>query len=198
MFASIGSTNLTCKTWIAMTAYPPTSALILVAIMPSRRDLEIARLLGWYRVPLKSAPKVIDVDYLAFYQTSAFGEGHRWCIEAVAEVRGHELTTRQELFRDDPDHPRASEEYYKIQIGPVERLATADTGWSLAQDHLFIYHRRTAANCGDRERFGGTFGRTPDLVAFSARKGHARWSLSGQRTARSSIGPGFARNVGGF
>jgi hypothetical protein len=105
-----------------MTAYPPTSALILVAIMPSRRDMEIARLLGWYRVPLKSAPKVIDVDYLAFYQTSAFGEGHRWCIEAVAEVRGHELTTRRELFRDDPDHPRAGEEYYKIQIGPVESL----------------------------------------------------------------------------
>jgi hypothetical protein len=114
--------RLTAATWIAMTAYPPSSALILVAIMPARRDLEIARLLGWYRVPLKSAPKVIDVDYLAFYQTAAFGEGHRWCIESIAEVRGHELTTRRELFRDDPTHPRASEEYYKIQIGPVETL----------------------------------------------------------------------------
>jgi hypothetical protein len=105
-----------------MTAYPPSSALILVAIMPARRDLEIARLLGWYRVPLKSAPKVIDVDYLAFYQTAAFGEGHRWCIEAVAGVRGHELTIRRELFRDEPDHPRASEEYFKVQLGPVEPL----------------------------------------------------------------------------
>jgi hypothetical protein len=109
-------------TWNAMNAYPPASALILVAIMPARRDLEIARLLGWYRVPLKSAPKVIDVDYLAFYQTAAFGEGHRWCIEAVAEVRGHELTTRREMFRDEPDHPRAAEEYFKVQLGPVQYL----------------------------------------------------------------------------
>jgi len=37
-------------------------------------------------------------------------------------VRGHELTTRQELLRDEPDHPRAQQEYYKIQIGPLQRL----------------------------------------------------------------------------
>jgi hypothetical protein len=46
----------------------PTS-LILVAVLNNPRDLEIARLLGWYRIPLRSAPKVIAVDYLAFYQT---------------------------------------------------------------------------------------------------------------------------------
>jgi len=37
-------------------------------------------------------------------------------------VRGHELTLRRELFRDQPDHPRANEEYYKIQLGPLQRL----------------------------------------------------------------------------
>ncbi len=100
----------------------PSTALVLVAILPSPQDLEIARLLGWYRIPLRKAPKVIDVDYLAFYQTAAFGEEHRWQIEYAAEVRGHELTTRNELFRDEPDHPRANEEYYKIQIGPLTRL----------------------------------------------------------------------------
>ena len=40
----------------------------------------------------------------------------------MARVRGHELTTRRELLRDEPDHPRAGEEYYKIQLGPLERL----------------------------------------------------------------------------
>ena len=98
----------------------PTS-LILVCLLPSPRDLEIARLLGWYRIPLRSAPKVVAVDYLAFYQPSAFGErGGK--IEFVAEVRGHELTTRGELLKDEADHPRAREEYYKIQIGGLERL----------------------------------------------------------------------------
>lgn len=98
----------------------PTS-LILVAFLPTPRDLEIARLLGWYRIPLRSAPKVVAVDYLAFYQPASFGErGGR--IEFVSEVRGHELTTRAELLRDEADHPRAREEYYKIQLGGLEKL----------------------------------------------------------------------------
>lgn len=102
---------------------PPITALILVAILPGQRDLEIARLLGWYRVPLRFAPKVVDVDFLAFYQTGSFGEGHRWRIENLAEVRGYEMTTRAELFRDEPDHPHAREEYYKIQLGPLQPLS---------------------------------------------------------------------------
>lgn len=98
----------------------PTS-LILVCFVPSPRDLEIARLLGWYRVPLRTAPKVVAVDYLAFYQPASFGErGGK--IEFIAEVRGHELTTRGGLLKDEADHPRAKEEYYKIQIGGLEKL----------------------------------------------------------------------------
>ena len=98
-----------------------TTSLILVCLLPTPRDLEIARLLGWYRIPLRTAPKVIAVDYLAFYQPSAFGErGGK--IEFLAEVRGHELTTRGELLKDEENHPRAREEYYKIQIGGLEKL----------------------------------------------------------------------------
>ncbi len=98
----------------------PTS-LILVCLVPSPRDLEIARLLGWYRIPLRTAPKVVAVDYLAFYQPSVFGE-RGGQIEFISEVRGHELTTRAELLKDEADHPRAKEEYYKIQIGGLEKL----------------------------------------------------------------------------
>jgi len=105
-----------------MNSYPPFTALILVALVPRPRDLEIARLLGWYRVPLRTAPKIINVDYIAFYQSAAFGTEHRWQIETFAEVRGNELTTRAELLRDEPDHPRAHEEYYKIQLGPLSPL----------------------------------------------------------------------------
>jgi len=97
------------------------NSLILVAFLPRPRDLEIARLLGWYRIPLRTAPKVVAVDYLAFYQSSSFGE-RGGQIEFIAPVRGHELTTRAELLRDEADHPRAHEEYYKIQVGGLERL----------------------------------------------------------------------------
>lgn len=95
--------------------------LVLVCFLPTPRDLEIARILGWYRIPLRTAPKVVAVDYLAFYQPSSFGErGGK--IEFIAEVRGHELTTRGELLKDEADHPRANEEYYKIQIGGLGKL----------------------------------------------------------------------------
>jgi len=98
------------------------SSLILVAVMNDPRDMEIARLLGWYRIPLRSAPKVVAVDYLAFYQTAAFGD-ERWRIQYVTSVKGHELTTRSELLRDEPDHPHARHEYYKVQIGPLISLS---------------------------------------------------------------------------
>jgi hypothetical protein len=89
---------------------PADNALMLVGVLPAKKDFEIARLLGWYRIPLRMAPKVVDVDYVAFYQTAAFGNNARWQINLFAEVRGHELTTRRELIRDEPDHPHAGEE----------------------------------------------------------------------------------------
>jgi hypothetical protein len=98
------------------------SSLILVCLIPTPRDLEIARLLGWYRIPLRTAPKVVTVDYLAFYQPSTFGE-HGRQIEFIAQMKGHELTTRAELLKDELDHPRAKEEYFKIQLGGLEKLS---------------------------------------------------------------------------
>jgi hypothetical protein len=96
--------------------------LILVCLLPTPRDMEIARLLGWYRIPLRTAPKVVAVDYLAFYQPGSFAE-RGGQIEFVAPVRGHELASRAELLKDEADHPHAKEEYFKVQIGPLERLS---------------------------------------------------------------------------
>jgi hypothetical protein len=95
--------------------------LILVAIVKSPRDLEIARLLGWYRIPVATAPKTIRADWLALYQPASFGEG-RWRVEYVAPIRGFEMATRGELMRHEPDHPRAQEPYFKVQLGPLQRL----------------------------------------------------------------------------
>jgi hypothetical protein len=98
------------------------SDLILVCVLPEPRDLEIVRLFGWYRIPLRTSPKVIAVDQLAFYQPGSFDpSGGR--IEFIAAVLGHELTTRTDLLMDESDHPRANEEYYKIQVGGLEKLS---------------------------------------------------------------------------
>ena len=96
--------------------------LVLVAVCRSPRDLEIARLLGWYRIPLASAPKTLRVDWLAFFLTSAFG-AERWSVRYLGAVRGYELRRREELLQDETDHPRAEEPYYRVDLGPLQTLA---------------------------------------------------------------------------
>ncbi len=97
-------------------------SLILIAVMPNPRDMEIARLLGWYRIPMRFAPKVVDVDFMAFYQPSSFPPPEGGRINYLASVKGHELTSRGELFREDCPPERMNEEYFKIQLGSLSPL----------------------------------------------------------------------------
>jgi hypothetical protein len=97
-------------------------ARVLVCLINRPRDLEIARWDHWYRIPVKHAPPDYLANILAFYLTSAFGD-EKWAIHEYAEVRGHELVRRVDLFPNEPDHPRANELYYKMQLGPLQRLS---------------------------------------------------------------------------
>ena len=98
------------------------SDLVLVAVLPKARDYEIARMLGWYRIPLKSAPKMLFVDFLALYQPKSTVEHEFGIVSSYARVRGHELVQRKDLFRDEQNHPRANEEYFKLALGPLQLL----------------------------------------------------------------------------
>ncbi|MEE9463664.1 MAG: hypothetical protein V3V53_17640 [Bacteroidales bacterium] len=93
----------------------------MVAIIPKPEDLQVARVLGWYRIPIRTAPRILNVDYLAFYQPASFTD-RKWRVEYLAPVLGHELATRLELLKEENDHPRADEEYFKIQLGPIQQL----------------------------------------------------------------------------
>jgi hypothetical protein len=103
-------------------SYLSESALILVAIIPTPEDLQVARVLGWYRIPCKTAPRILNVDFLAFYQPASF-INRRWRIEYIAPVLGHELTIRRQILREEDNHPRAEEEYFKIQLGSIQGLS---------------------------------------------------------------------------
>lgn len=96
-------------------------ARVLVCLINNLRDLEIARWDHWYRIPVKHAPSDYLADYLAFYLTEKFGD-EKWAIHEYARVRGHELVRRIDLFPDQADHPRAHDLYYKMQLGPLQRL----------------------------------------------------------------------------
>jgi len=93
---------------------------VLIAVVPHPRDWEIVQSERWYRVPVKYAPPgTPDFDWLAFYFTRAFGED-RWAIHYYCAVLGHELVTRRDLIPSEPDHPRACDWYYKLQLGPLQ------------------------------------------------------------------------------
>jgi len=96
-------------------------ARVLVAVINNQRDFEVARAQGWYRLPLKRAPRQVAADYLAFYQTAAFGE-EKWAVNYFAPVRRYHIARRRDLLPEEADHPRADDLYYKVEIGPLERL----------------------------------------------------------------------------
>jgi hypothetical protein len=93
---------------------------VLVAVMTRPKDFEAARDLGWYRVPEKKAPRGVFFEYVAFYFTAAFGE-QAYAVHCYARRLGHELVTRRDLLPDEPDHLRADEQYYKLQLGPLQK-----------------------------------------------------------------------------
>ena len=97
------------------------AARVLVAIVNRLRDMAAARDEGWYRIPLARAPRALQAEYLAFYQTAAFG-GERWAVRYLAEVRAVGIATRAALLPEEAGHPRASERYYRFALGPLQAL----------------------------------------------------------------------------
>lgn len=98
-------------------------ARVLVAILTHPRDLAAARDEGWYRVPIARAPRALGAEYLAFYQTSAFGS-ERWAVRYLAEVRAVGVATRAALLPEEAGHPRAAARYYRFALGPLQLLPT--------------------------------------------------------------------------
>lgn len=95
---------------------------VLVAYVPEPVDFRRIQEEGWYRIPLRFAPKGLYAEYMAFYFGSKFA-GKKWAIHYYARNLGHELTTRRSLIPAEPDHKRADELYYKIQLGSLTRLS---------------------------------------------------------------------------
>ncbi len=94
---------------------------VLVAVVNNSRDFDLARDQHWYRIPVNRAPRQIAAEYLALYQTSAFGpEGQH--IRFYAPILRYHLLTRADLLPGERDHPRASDQYFKIEIGDLQSL----------------------------------------------------------------------------
>jgi hypothetical protein len=108
------------------TQYPDAETrrrTVLVAVVNNLADLRRAASEGWYRIPQRSAPRRIGADYLAFYQTAAFNaQEEAQTVTYYAATRRYRLMTRRDLLPDEADHPRADDFYFRIDLGPLQRL----------------------------------------------------------------------------
>lgn len=95
---------------------------VLVAYVPDPADFTIIREEGWYRIPQRHMPKGLYAEYFAFYFGRKFGP-EKWAIHYYAPQQGYELLTRRDLLPHQPDHPRAGDYYYKVQLGPLQKLS---------------------------------------------------------------------------
>lgn len=99
---------------------------VLVAIMNNQRDLEIARTQHWYRIPVKSADRLIpeleQMQYLAFYQTVVF-KRDAYAVNYYAEIERIRTVPRIELLPDEAGNQNAEVLYYKLEISPLQRLS---------------------------------------------------------------------------
>ncbi|MCB0188588.1 MAG: hypothetical protein KDE31_30165, partial [Caldilineaceae bacterium] len=108
---------------------------------------------GWYRIPQRKAPRRIGADYLAFYQTGAFGEKEEaQTVTYYAPTRRYRLVTRRELLPTEADHPRSEEYYFRIELGPLQRLARpipAQQFRRVTFIHTSFHHLLTAERVSD-------------------------------------------------
>ncbi len=92
---------------------------VLVAIMNNLEDWRRVQDERWYRLPAKHAPEPVpNIDWIAFYQTRVFSED-KWAVHFYARVKGHELVTRRDLIPTEPEHKRAEQWYYKLELGQL-------------------------------------------------------------------------------
>jgi len=94
---------------------------ILVALLPSKSDFAILQEQGWYRIPVRSAPKRWPPKWLAFYQPKAFAPDS-FQVRYFGKVKHVEVKKRRELFPNELPSEKAGKEYYKLTLHKLEEL----------------------------------------------------------------------------
>ncbi len=94
----------------------------LVGIINRLKDWRLLESGHWYRIPKRSAPEGLeDVRYIAWYQTKVFEE-ERWSVNWYSRAVRITERKRVELLPDEPEHKRADETYFRIEVSDLLRL----------------------------------------------------------------------------
>jgi hypothetical protein len=99
---------------------------VLVAVMNSLADWDLACTQRWYRIPTTQVETLKQQGYwspqwLAFYQTKVFG-AEAYAIKYYAQVNQIREVYRWELFPDKLSDARSEERYYKLEWSSLETL----------------------------------------------------------------------------
>ena len=100
----------------------PAAEQLLVAVVPRISDFEIVRHKGWYRIPLGMVRGWSSPGHVAFYFGRAFGS-EAGLVRFYAPVWNADLIKRIDMLPDEPDHPRAFEDYVRLHIGDLHERA---------------------------------------------------------------------------
>ncbi len=94
--------------------------LVLVGVLKSKNDRRILLRHRWYRIPVEFLPKR-RFEYIAFYQPIIFGK-HGKRVEYYGKVLRKKVYKRIQLLPKEPDHPRAKDDYLKVEFAELKRL----------------------------------------------------------------------------
>lgn len=103
----------------------PRRGEVLVAIVNSVRDMEIARDDHWYRIPVETVEQRLSrywaPQWLAFYQPKVFGS-EAFAIHYYAQVVRIQQVYRWQLFPNEAENPKTHKQYYKLTLTDLEEL----------------------------------------------------------------------------
>lgn len=95
--------------------------IVLVVVLKNKRDFDILLSENWYHIPVKYSPKR-QYQYLAFYQPALFGKKGKQ-IQYYSRVLNQQVAQRKSLLPKESNHPQASENYFKVQVGKIQKLS---------------------------------------------------------------------------
>ena len=100
---------------------PDARGEALVAILNSPDDLAIVRNQGWYRIPVRTAPKRWPPKLLAFYQTKVFGD-EAYAVRYYGSVREIREVGRAELFPHEASNAKSDKRYHQVLLDSLDTL----------------------------------------------------------------------------
>jgi very-short-patch-repair endonuclease len=100
---------------------------VLIAVLPSTDDWEIAKNQLWYRIPEELAPDAVKkntISWLAFYHSEQFGISLREKVMFYAKVVQIKKVNRSALFPKELPNHKSNKVYYQVLLDSIQKLPT--------------------------------------------------------------------------